>query len=94
MITQLRNEEKDYIDRILTDGMYEIKEVPSFELSTNKANPNQNNNDYFSYSNSSIHNNLKNNNNIYQLNFDYNLSNIDLDNSNLYISKNMQKIKF
>ena len=94
MITQLRNEEKDYIDRILTDGMYEIKDIPSFELSANKANPNQNNNDYFSYTNSSIHNNLKNNNNIYQLNFDYNLTNIDLDNSNLYISKNMQKIKF
>ena len=95
MITQLKNEEKDYIDRILSNGLDEIKDIPSFELSTisNEVNLNQNNN-HLSYLNSSIHNNLKKSNNVYQLNFDYNLKNMELENSSLNNSNNTKKMQF
>ena len=94
MISQLRNEEKEYIDKILSNGLDEIKDVPSFDMSTisNLTNPIQNN-DYLSYSNSSIHNNNLKNTNLNQLNFDYE-SNQENKNINLNNSQKIQKIVF
>ena len=94
MISQLRNEEKEYIDKILSNGLDEIKDVPSFDMNTisNLTNPIQNN-DYLSYSNSSIHNNNLKNTNLNQLNFDYE-SNQENKNINLNNSQKIQKIVF
>ena len=99
MITQLRNEEKEYIDNILSIGLEEVKVVPSFEISTisNVTLPFQNN-DYLSYSASSINNNNFNNtNNIISnknYNFDYNLRLINSCNSHVNCSNKIKKIEF
>jgi len=103
MLTQLREEEQQYIDDILSNGLEEIMDIPSFEASTisNVTIPIQNN-DYLTYSISSGNNNnlregSRNLNNVH-LNFDYgtnNISNTSQDN-NMYLnlSKNSKKIEF
>ena len=50
MLTQLRKEEKEYIDDILSNGLDEIRDIPSFDASTisNITIPVQNN-DYLTY---------------------------------------------
>ena len=50
MLTQLREEEQQYIDDILSNGLEEIMDIPSFEASTisNVTIPIQNN-DYLTY---------------------------------------------
>jgi hypothetical protein len=99
MITQLRNEEKEYIDNILSIGLEEVKVVPSFEISTisNATLPFQNN-DYLSYSTSSINNNNFNNtsNKIANKNnnFDYNLRLINSCNSHVNCLNKIKKIEF
>lgn len=105
MLTQLREEEQQYIDDILSNGLEEIMDMPSFEVSTlsNVTIPIQNN-DYLTYSISSGNNNnlrecshnLNNLNNMH-LNFDYgtnNISNSSQDNMYLNLSKNSKKIEF
>ena len=92
MLTQLRNEEKEYIDKILTNGLDEIKDVPAFDIrEINNLETQIQNNDYLSYSNSSIHNHFKTTN-LNQLNFDYE-SNYNKD-INLNKSQKAQKIIF
>ena len=92
MLTQLRNEEKEYIDKILTNGLDEIKDVPAFDMhEINNLETQIQNNDYLSYSNSSIHNHFKTSN-LNQLNFDYESKyNKDI---NLNNSQKVQKIIF
>ena len=102
MLTQLREEEQQYIDDILSNGLEEIMDIPSFEASTisNVTIPIQNN-DYLTYSISSGNNNnlregSRNLNNVH-LNFDYgtnNISNTSQDNMYLNLSKNSKKIEF
>ena len=96
MLTQLREEEQQYIDDILSNGLEEIMDIPSFEASTisNVTMPIKNN-DYLTYSVSSGNNNnliegSHNLNNVH-LNFDYgtnNMSNTSQDNMYLNLSKN------
>ena len=102
MLTQLREEEQQYIDDILSNGLEEIMDIPSFEASTisNVTMPIKNN-DYLTYSVSSGNNNnliegSHNLNNVH-LNFDYgtnNMSNTSQDNMYLNLSKNSKKIEF
>ena len=95
MITQLNNEEKEYIDNILSSGLDEIKDVPSFEISTvsNLTTPIQNN-DYLTYSTSSINNNniFKNSsNNLNQINYNFDNGPKIINSVNNY-SNNLNKI--
>ena len=102
MLTQLREEEQQYIDDILSNGLEEIMDIPSFEASTisNVTMPIKNN-DYLTYSVSSGNNNnliegSHNLNNVH-LNFDYgtnNMNNTSQDNMYLNLSKNSKKIEF
>ena len=102
MLTQLREEEQQYIDDILSNGLEEIMDIPSFEASTisNITMPIKNN-DYLTYSVSSGNNNnliegSHNLNNVH-LNFDYgtnNMNNTSQDNMYLNLSKNSKKIEF
>ena len=102
MLTQLREEEQQYIDDILSNGLEEIMDMPSFEASTisNVTIPIQNN-DYLTYSISSGNNNnlreCSNNLNNVHLNFDYgvnSISNTSQENMYLNLSKNSKKIEF
>jgi hypothetical protein len=102
MLTQLREEEQQYIDDILSNGLEEIMDIPSFEASTisNVTIPIQNN-DYLTYSNSSGNNNnlreCSHNLNNVHLNFDYganSINNTSQDNINLNLSKTSKKIEF
>ena len=102
MLTQLREEEQQYIDNILSNGLEEIMDIPSFQASTiSSATIPIQNNDYLTYSISSGNNNnlreCSHNLNNVHLNFDYgvkNLSNINQDNMYLNLSKTSKKIEF